>query len=299
MEKCVFPAKYGELKLLREARVQKWRATFFWIFILSATLRVPWVNAGPHYVDLPAYQDRFLLKQKVPPDPGDVFIEIGPAETKTQFLLYRPTLCRIDLFNPLLCSSFKEASTPVVQIGEDITNLNEFLHLIDVAYLGRIEVRSAPTERKSDLQGLLTLSRSDHFKKVRETGSSGAHISRSIHTKIFEWIEKEPFKPTAVDITFLSLFFLDSFDPSFLDTQSAEERAWFLSKKNAILNDISSLCLIKDLTPAEDAQILKEVRAHAKNEALRVLVEKRLNARPKDHLFKGLSRLIADDSDEE
>ncbi len=301
MEKCVFPAKNGELNRARATQRKPWTLALSSIFVLTSLLGIPPANAGPHYVDLPAYRDRFLLNQHAPPQASDVFLQIGPAEKKSRFLLYRPTLCRIEFLNHLLCSTFQESKTPVVSITEDIVEKKEFLHLIDLAYLDRIEVRQTQEERQTDLEGLIELARSAHFKKMRNSDPAEVQFTQAIHSKIFDWIQKETFSPQLSDLTFLSVFFLITYDRTNLDNATPDERVWLLSKKDWLLNKIGQLAISRDLSNRDEAALLAEIRTHSKDEGLRKTIEKRLRSLPKDHLSKGMlfRKFVSEEVDED
>ncbi len=278
MEKCVFPAKYGGLNQAQKSHSNPWRLVLYSFVIVTSFLGILPANAGRHYVDRPAYA---LHDQR-----HSVAIKIGPDDSKTSFFLDRSILCRIEFFRALLCSGFLESKNQTVSLAEDTVTLYEFIHLVDLAYLDEIEVRVDHQGRKEDLEGLLELISSNHFKKIKPFPEpSHGGLTQLVQEKIFEWIEKEDFQPELTDMTFLSLLFLRIYDGETLKVTPPLERAWVIAKRSWLLEKISELASMKSLSEADESALFREINNHSRDPILQTTLETRLRGLPRDYLF--------------
>ncbi len=321
MGQCVFPAKPGDFSSKQRAKLKPWRVFFQTLLVLGSLLWDHPANAGPHYVELPAYTSRIseFLSQHAPPLAREVVLKIGPQNSKTPFLLDRPTLCRIEYFRNLLCSVFLESYQSTVTLSEETVTESEFLHLVDLAYLDRFEVREDLASRSKDLEGLLKLARSPFFQRFRPVLSLNSlelalqlkldeptritnedypenRFTLTIRDKILNWTQSEEFSPQFSDIRFLSLLLIENLNSTTLSNSSKIERKSLKSLKHSLLDQLEILGTQENLSTHEYEELSKEIRTQSKDDALRILIERKIQSLPRSRL--SLRLLDTDDDDD-
>ncbi len=321
MGQCVFPAKPGDFSSKQRAKLKPWRVFFQTLLVLGSILWDHPANAGPHYVELPAYTSRIseFLSQHAPPLAREVILKIGPQNSKTPFLLDRPTLCRIEYFKNLLCSVFHESYQSIVTLSEETVTESEFLHLVDLAYLDRFEVREDLASRSKDFEGLLKLARSPFFQRFRPVLNLNSlelalqlkleeptrittedrpenRFILNIRNKILDWVQEEEFLPQFSDFRFLSLLLIENFNSDILLKSKKEEREYLKSIKQSLLAQLTTLGANENLTTQEYIDLNKEIRDQCNDDGLRILIERKIQSLPRGRLSL---RLLDTDDDED
>jgi hypothetical protein len=320
MGQCVFPTKARDFSAKQSAKLKPWRVFFQTLLVLGSLLLDHPANAGPHYVELPAYTSRIseFLSQHAPPLSREVILKIGPQDSKTPFLLDRPTLCRIEYFKNLLCSAFRESHQSIVTLSEETVTEPEFLHLVDLAYLDRFEVRDDPASRARDLEGLLKLARSPFFDRFRPLPNLNSlelalqlkldepsrittedrpenRFTLNIRDKILNWTQAGAFFPHFSDFRFLSLILIENFNSDTLLNSKKEDREFLKSIKQSLLAQLTILGANENLTTQETSSLNKELRDRSKDDHLRILIERKIQSLPRSRL----SLRLLDTSDDE
>ena len=266
------------------------RASFTFLFFLLFWLP-SLVFAGRHYLELPAYQISLAQVRSGarPPYPTEVTLKVGPPDQPFEVLLDRLTLCRNQYFQQLLCSHFAEATASSVTLSPETVTSAQVNLIVDLAFLDRIEISSEPEKRAADLEALIHLLSQNYFGGMSRSNESPSDFHPSLLEPMLEWLRRESFQKSLVDLEFLTIFLASSLNPPFLATLSAEERELITAEKPRIFAKIGELSAQLDLTPAQAEELQLKICAATSSVPLQKVLNARLHPLPRHNLFQYLN----------